>query len=112
MTVMQSDGDIRLSVVRGPRENYCRPAADPMLRSLGAVYGDRVLAVILTGMGRDGLKGARAIVAARGTVICQDEASSVVWGMPGACAMAGLSSAVLPGERIASYVLNAFRVAP
>lgn len=84
-----------------PPENFCRPAVDPMLRSLVAACGGRVLAVILTGMGSDGLAGSRAVAAAGGTVLAQDEASSVVWGMPGAVARAGLAEAVLPPEGLA-----------
>ncbi|QDJ09491.1 Protein-glutamate methylesterase [Roseomonas mucosa] len=84
-----------------PPENFCRPAVDPMLRSLVAAFGGGVLAVILTGMGSDGLAGSRAVAAAGGTVLAQDEASSVVWGMPGAVARAGLAEAVLPPEGLA-----------
>lgn len=79
-----------------PPENFCRPSVDPMLRSVVAAYGGAVLGVILTGMGHDGLAGSRALVEAGGTLIAQDEASSVVWGMPGAVANAGLCHAVLP----------------
>ena len=91
-----------------PPENYCRPSLDPTLRSLAAAYGGSVLAVILTGMGSDGLQGCKAVVDAGGTVIAQDEATSVVWGMPGAVATAGLCSAVLPlteiGPRLQPYL--------
>ncbi|MCW8085504.1 chemotaxis-specific protein-glutamate methyltransferase CheB [Sabulicella glaciei] len=73
-------------------ENFCRPAVDPTLRSLIAACGGRVHAVILTGMGQDGLGGCRDVVAAGGTVWAQDEASSVVWGMPGAVCRAGLAA--------------------
>jgi two-component system chemotaxis response regulator CheB len=93
---------IRLS--QSPPENFCRPAVDPMLRSLPQVYGRNVLAVILTGMGHDGLKGSEVVTAAGGAVIAQDEATSVVWGMPGAVATAGLCSAVLPIEDIGPFV--------
>lgn len=85
---------------QGPPENFCRPSVDPMLRSLIPVYGNRTLAVILTGMGSDGAKGCADIIDAGGQVIAQDEASSVVWGMPGAVATAGLCRAVLPPEQI------------
>lgn len=84
----------------GPPENFCRPAVDPLLRSLAASE-TQTLAVILTGMGSDGLAGARALVERGGGVIAQDEATSVVWGMPGAVARAGLCHAVLPLEEIA-----------
>jgi two-component system chemotaxis response regulator CheB len=75
-----------------------------MLRALAEIYGPRLLAIILTGMGSDGCKGAEAVVAAGGTVIAQDEETSVVWGMPGAVATAGLCSAILPLSEIAPYV--------
>lgn len=77
-------------------ENYCRPAVDPMFRSLAKAYGGRVLGVILTGMGHDGMLGAEKLVRAGGTVMAQNESSSVVWGMPEAVATGGLCSAVLP----------------
>jgi two-component system chemotaxis response regulator CheB len=89
---------------KNPPENFCRPAVDPMLRSLTQAFGARVLAVILTGMGQDGLKGCQTLTNAGGTVIAQDEASSVVWGMPGAVAMAGVCAAVLPIDEIASAI--------
>jgi len=87
-----------------PPENFCRPAVDPMLRSLCQVYGPAILTVILTGMGHDGLQGARGVVEAGGTVVAQDESSSVVWGMPGAVATDGLCSAVLPLNELAPHV--------
>lgn len=97
-----------IRINQDPPENYCRPSVDPTLRSIATVYGGKVLAVILTGMGSDGLKGCQAVVDAGGTVIAQDEATSVVWGMPGAVAMAGLCSAVLPlteiGPRLQPYL--------
>ena len=89
-----------------PPENFCRPAVDPMLRSLSQVYGPRVLTVIMTGMGHDGLNGARVVVDGGGTVIAQDEATSVVWGMPGAVATGGLCSAVLPLDEIGGTVMR------
>jgi two-component system chemotaxis response regulator CheB len=76
-----------------------------MLRSVVDVYGSRALAVILTGMGQDGLLGCRALVEAGGAVLAQDEASSVVWGMPGAVAKAGLCQAVLPLDRLAEKII-------
>lgn len=106
-------GDRHLLVERGasglvarlrddPPENFCRPAVDPMLRSAQRACDGRVLAVILTGMGQDGLVGCRGLVAAGGTVLAQDEASSVVWGMPGAVARAGLARELLPPDRLAA----------
>ncbi|HLZ68155.1 MAG TPA: chemotaxis response regulator protein-glutamate methylesterase [Aliidongia sp.] len=91
-------------LLKTPPENYCRPSVDPMLRSLIKLYARRVFTVILTGMGQDGLKGSEAVVAAGGSVIAQDEATSVVWGMPGAVATAGVCSAVLPLAEIAPYI--------
>jgi two-component system chemotaxis response regulator CheB len=93
---------IRLSTAAP--ENFCRPSVDPMLRSLAKIYGRRLLTVILTGMGHDGLGGGGAVTAAGGAVIAQDEATSVVWGMPGAVATAGLCSAVLPLTELGPYI--------
>lgn len=90
----------------GPPENFCKPAVDPMLRSAIALYGKKVLCVILTGMGHDGLKSAEDLVKEGGRVIAQDEASSVVWGMPGAVARAGICSAVLPLDEIGPWIRN------
>jgi two-component system chemotaxis response regulator CheB len=110
-------GDHHL-LVHGPRdaatlrltqdapENFCRPAVDPMLRSLADVFGGRVLAVILTGMGSDGCAGARRLVAAGGTVFAQDEATSIVWGMPGAVVGAGLCAALLPLPAVAPAIIK------
>ncbi len=94
---------VRLS--DAPPVNYCRPAVDPMLQSACQATGGRVLAVILTGMGHDGTDGARDIVAAGGAILAQDEATSVVWGMPGAVARAGLAHAVLPLPQIGAKIL-------
>jgi two-component system chemotaxis response regulator CheB len=85
-------------------ENFCRPAVDPMLRSLLEVYGKKILTVILTGMGQDGWKGGEAVVSAGGAVFAQDETTSVVWGMPGAVAMAGICSSVMPLDEIGRAV--------
>jgi two-component system chemotaxis response regulator CheB len=87
-------------------ENYCRPAADPMLRSLVEVYGGQVLLVVLTGMGKDGLKGAEELVKAGGVVLAQDQATSVVWGMPGAVATAGLAHRLYPIEGMADAIIE------
>lgn len=86
-------------------ENFCRPAVDPMLRSAAGACEGRLLAVILTGMGQDGLLGCKAVAAAGGAVLAQDEASSVVWGMPGAVAKAGLAQALLPPEQLAERAM-------
>jgi two-component system chemotaxis response regulator CheB len=89
-----------LELLQSPPENFCRPSVDPMFRSIAAAYGPSTLAVVLTGMGADGREGARAIALAGGTILAQDEATSVVWGMPAAIANAGLASAVLPIQAI------------
>lgn len=93
---------------QGPQENSCRPAVDVTFRSLVDAYGGEVLAVVLTGMGQDGKLGARKIREAGGTILAQDEASSVVWGMPGAVVADGLADEVLDLKaipaRIASYL--------
>ncbi len=93
---------IRLS--QADKENFCRPSVDPMLRSVVNSYGANVLTVILTGMGHDGRDGCKAVVDAGGTIVAQDEETSVVWGMPGAVATAGLCSAVLSIDDIAAHV--------
>lgn len=93
-----------LSLNEDPPENFCRPAVDPMFRSAVKYFGANVLVVVLTGMGNDGAKGAQGIVDAGGTILAQDEASSVVWGMPGAVANAGLCSAVLPLDQLPEKV--------
>lgn len=96
MEVTEGEGAVRIRLTDDPPENFCRPAVDPMFRSLARVYGDTVLAVVLTGMGHDGMKGTRELTRAGGTVMAQDEATSVVWGMPGAVATAGLCTEILP----------------
>lgn len=88
----------------GPAENFCKPAVDPMLRSLISVYGSAFITVILTGMGADGLEGAKQFVDKGGRLIAQDEKTSVVWGMPGAVANEGICMEVLPLDEIGSYV--------
>jgi two-component system chemotaxis response regulator CheB len=106
MTVEAKGADRVLRLNKTPPENFCRPAVDPMLRSIAQVYGRRVLVCILTGMGSDGLRGGQVVIQAGGTVIAQDEATSVVWGMPGAVATAGICSAVLPVGDIAPWIIK------
>jgi two-component system chemotaxis response regulator CheB len=104
MTVA-ADGPAKvIRLTQTPPENFCRPAVDPMLRSIAKVYGARTLAIILTGMGRDGAAGAAVIAGAGGTVVAQDEATSVVWGMPGATVQATRCDAVLPLAEIGEYL--------
>jgi two-component system chemotaxis response regulator CheB len=94
-------GAMRARLTTDPPENFCRPSVDPMLRSACAAVDGRVLVAMLTGMGHDGLAGTRQIVEAGGCAIAQDEATSIVWGMPGAIAQAGLCHAILPLPAIA-----------
>lgn len=96
-----------ITLNQDPPENFCRPAVDPMFRSVAKLYGGRALAAILTGMGADGAKGGKVLIDAGGTVIAQDEESSVVWGMPGAAATSGICSLVAPLEELSSYVNRA-----
>lgn len=96
MTIKQMAAGRFISLNQDAPENFCRPAVDPMLRSLISVYGKKILTVILTGMGSDGMRGSQLSIDAGGIVIAQDEATSVVWGMPGAVAMAGICTHVLP----------------
>jgi len=95
---------LRVNVNQDPRENSCRPSVDVLFRSLAGVFGARALAVVLTGMGRDGLRGCQEIRDAGGQVVVQDEATSVVWGMPGFVANAGLAQAVLPVDQVAGEI--------
>jgi two-component system chemotaxis response regulator CheB len=97
---------VALHLSQGALENHCRPAVDVLFRSAAAVYGAGVLAVVLTGMGSDGMLGARLIREQGGLVLAQDEASSTVWGMPGAVSNAGLAHKVLPLNAIAGEILR------
>ncbi len=106
MTVERSGTSTLLRTHRGPQENSCRPAVDVLFRSVAATYGSRALALVLTGMGQDGLRGAREIRDQGGHVLVQDEATSVVWGMPGYVANAGLADRVLPLDQIAQEVVR------
>jgi two-component system chemotaxis response regulator CheB len=108
MKVARRDGIAVIAIDDGPLVNFCKPAVDPLFSSAAAVWGPKVMALVLTGMGSDGLGGAQAIVAAGGIVMAQDEATSVVWGMPGQVAHAGLCSAVLPIAEIAPRLARLF----
>jgi two-component system chemotaxis response regulator CheB len=104
--IVQRNGSVFTAKLSdAPAENYCRPSVDPMLRSAAACTDGRVLVVMLTGMGHDGLEGTRAVVDRGGAALAQDEATSVVWGMPGAIARAGLAHAVLPLLHIGPKIL-------
>jgi two-component system chemotaxis response regulator CheB len=91
----------------GSSSDYCKPAVDVMFTSAAVSHGSRALGIVLSGMGRDGLVGARAIVAAGGSVIVQDKETSAVWGMPGVIAKADLASAVRNPLGLADYVVGA-----
>lgn len=103
------DQNMLVTLNQGPPENSCRPAADILFRSVAKCYGENVLAIVLTGMGKDGLAGSRVIRAAGGRVVAQDEASSVVWGMPGEVVQAKLADSVLPLKEIASEIIRRVR---
>ena len=105
--VLERRGDDVVAVLtQDPPENSCRPAVDPLFRSVGRCFGGRVLALVLTGMGRDGLRGCEVLKEAGAEVLVQDEATSVVWGMPGFVARAGLADDVLPLSKIAAEVVR------
>jgi two-component system, chemotaxis family, protein-glutamate methylesterase/glutaminase len=104
MTVRRDGNSVKLHLDQGPPENSCRPAADPLFRSAVNVWGKGVLAVVLTGMGADGLHGSEAVAAAGGQIIAQDEATSVVWGMPGQIVQHGIADAVVPLNEVASTI--------
>jgi two-component system chemotaxis response regulator CheB len=97
---------VQIVLTQAPPENSCRPAVDVLFRSVARVYANRILGVILTGMGQDGLRGAELIHEAGGRVLAQDEASSVVWGMPGYVVRAGLADRVLPLHGIAAEIVR------
>jgi two-component system, chemotaxis family, protein-glutamate methylesterase/glutaminase len=108
MRVARHGTDVVIALGDGPPVNFCKPAVDPLFTSAIDVWQAGVLAVVLTGMGSDGMRGGKEIVAAGGSVIAQDEASSVVWGMPGAAANAGICAAILPLNQIASKLVRVF----
>jgi two-component system chemotaxis response regulator CheB len=108
--MVERDGfQVRTSVNQDPPENSCRPAADVLFRSVAKACGRHALAVVLTGMGQDGLRGCEAIREAGGQVLAQDEPTSVVWGMPGCVARAGLADRVLPISLIGDEILRRVR---
>ncbi len=108
MRVTRKDNQAVVVIDDSPPVNFCKPAVDVLFSSAAEVWGTWVLGVILTGMGADGTRGAADIVAAGGSIIAQDEASSVVWGMPGSAANAGLCSAVMPIDQIAPKLVRMF----
>jgi two-component system chemotaxis response regulator CheB len=108
MRVARRNGVPVITIDEGPLVNFCRPAVDPLFMTASEIWNGAIVAVILTGMGSDGTKGAGSIVAAGGNIIAQDEATSVVWGMPGAAANAGVCAAVLPLDQIAPKIIRMF----
>jgi two-component system chemotaxis response regulator CheB len=107
MTLRRDGTTIRVDLSQGTPENSCRPAVDVLFRSVSEMFRPNVLSVILTGMGQDGARGCDAIRKAGGRVIAQDEATSVVWGMPGAVVQAGLADKILPLDKIADEIVRA-----
>src|SRR4051794_11425038 len=108
MRVVRQGAHGAIALDDGPPVNFCKPAVDPLFASAIEVWQGGVLAVVLTGMGSDGMRGGKEIVAAGGSVIAQDEATSVVWGMPGAATHAGICAAVLPLGQIAPKLIQLF----
>jgi two-component system chemotaxis response regulator CheB len=106
LEVVRSGAAVLTKVQTGPPENFCRPAVDVLFRSVAKAYGGKVLATVLTGMGQDGKRGAEVLHAEGAEIVAQDEATSVVWGMPGAVTHAGLSDVVLPLPEIANYLIS------
>lgn len=106
MVLTGNEIDLRIELNQGPEENFCRPSVDPLFRSVAKIFGPSALCLILTGMGQDGCEGSKDIVKAGGTVVAQDEETSVVWGMPGAVAKAGLCADVLPLTRIGPRAIS------
>jgi two-component system, chemotaxis family, protein-glutamate methylesterase/glutaminase len=108
MRVVRHGAEVAIALDDGPPVNFCKPAVDPLFTSAIDVWQGGIMSVILTGMGSDGMRGGKDIVAAGGSVIAQDEATSVVWGMPGAAANAGICAAILPLNQIAPKLVRLF----
>lgn len=110
MSLERQGTQVRLQLHQGEPENSCRPAADVLFRSAAEIYRGNTLGLVMTGMGNDGLRGCEVIRKAGGQVLVQDEASSVVWGMPGFVAKAGLADGQIPLSQLASELLSRLRV--
>jgi two-component system chemotaxis response regulator CheB len=108
MRVVRHGAEAAIALDDGPPVNFCKPAVDPLFSSAIDVWQGGIMSVILTGMGSDGMRGGKDIVSAGGSVIAQDEATSVVWGMPGAAANAGICAAILPLNQIAPKLVRLF----
>ena len=106
MTVKNRNGKTLLRTNEDPLVNSCRPAVDVLFSSAAEEYGASVLGVVMTGMGNDGLKGSQSITAKGGSILVQNKESSVIWGMPGYIAEAGLASAVLPIKELAQEIVK------
>lgn len=106
MELDRRDGSVRTLLTQAAPEHYCRPSVNPLFRTAAEVYRQSLLAVILTGMGEDGKEGSADVVRNGGWLIAQDEASSVVWGMPGAVVRAGLAQEVLPLDQVGPRILH------
>lgn len=106
MEIVREGTRVRIHLTDKPPENSCRPAVDVLFRSVAAVYGPATLALIMTGMGQDGLRGCELIRERGGRILAQDEDTSVVWGMPGVIAQSGLADKVLPLPQIAQEILR------
>ncbi len=109
MFIVKSGSGCVIRLNQDPPENYCRPSVEPLFRSVAKEFGPATLALMLTGMGHDGLQASETLVETGATLIAQDEESSVVWGMPGAVANAGLCAEILPIDRIAPFAINLMR---
>jgi two-component system chemotaxis response regulator CheB len=108
MRVVRGPDGIKIALGDDPPIHFCKPAVDALFSSAALVWGAASLGLVLTGMGSDGTNGAADLVAAGGSVIAQDEATSVVWGMPRSVAQAGHCSAVLPLDKIAPKIIRLF----
>jgi two-component system chemotaxis response regulator CheB len=106
LKIVSERGAAHVCLDQSPPQNSCRPAVDAMFTSIGEVFGGAVIAVVLTGMGQDGLRGAEILRAQGASILAQDEASSVVWGMPGAVVNAGLADRVLPLDQVIPEILR------
>jgi two-component system chemotaxis response regulator CheB len=110
MILERNGTSVNIQTNQAPQENSCRPAVDVLFRSVADLFGQRMLSVILTGMGQDGLAGCEYVKNLGGRVIVQDENSSVVWGMPGFVAKAGLAEKVLPLNQIGQEIINILKI--
>ena len=104
MEIVREDGKLKINIDDGAQINYCKPSIEPMMESAINVYGNKVLGIMLTGMGHDGIEGFKVLADKGGAIIAQDELTSVVWGMPGAVALAGIATDVMPIHEIGPWL--------